>query len=192
MIFNMFGSGGDDSTLVMLIDGSITALTIPEGVTSVRKFAFHNCAALKSVTVPETVEAIGEAAFARCESLERVNLPNTITAIEGDTFYECSSLTSLQLPDSLESVGSSAFRATGIGSLVFPASLKTLDSMIAMGSNALTTVTFKGTPTTIHSNAFYACSGLTTIYVPWSEGEVDNAPWGATNATIHYNSTTEG
>lgn len=191
MIFNLSG-GGDDSTLTALIDGSITALTIPEGVTSIRKFAFYGCAALKSVTVPETVEAIGRGAFAGCENLERVNLPNAITAIEGDTFYECSSLTSLQLPDSLESVGDSAFQATGIGSLVFPATLKTLDSAIAVGSNALTTVTFRGTPMTIHSNAFSGCSGLTTIYVPWAEGAVGNAPWGATKATVYYNYTGEG
>ena len=40
--------------------------------------------------------------------------------------------------------------------------------------------TFSGTP-------FHNCFGITDIYVPWSEGEVANAPWGATRATIHYN-----
>ena len=39
---------------------------------------------------------------------------------------------------------------------------------------------------TIAINAFRGCSGITDIYVPWSEGEVANAPWEATNATIHY------
>lgn len=38
----------------------------------------------------------------------------------------------------------------------------------------------------IADNAFRGCSGITDIYVPWSEGEVANAPWEATNATIHY------
>ena len=38
----------------------------------------------------------------------------------------------------------------------------------------------------IVSNAFASCPNLTDIYVPWSEGAVANAPWGATNATIHY------
>jgi hypothetical protein len=29
-------------------------------------------------------------------------------------------------------------------------------------------------------------AGIRDIYVPWSEGEVANAPWEANNATIHY------
>ena len=50
------------------------------------------------------------------------------------------------------------------------------------------TVTFKGKPT-ISDSAFLNCGNLTTINVPWAEGEVANAPWGATNATINYNYT---
>lgn len=41
---------------------------------------------------------------------------------------------------------------------------------------------------TIDEGTFEGCTILTDIYVTWSEGEVANAPWGATNATIHYNS----
>jgi len=52
-------------------------------------------------------------------------------------------------------------------------------------------VYFKNTPSLINSNAF---KGMThssvNIYVPWAEGAVANAPWGATNATIHYNYST--
>jgi hypothetical protein len=53
----------------------------------------------------------------------------------------------------------------------------------------LTDITFKGTPMSIDSNAFASCSNLLTINVPWAEGEVSGAPWGATNATINYNYT---
>lgn len=41
----------------------------------------------------------------------------------------------------------------------------------------------------IDSTAFSGCNNLTAINVPWSEGEVANAPWGAVNATINYNYT---
>lgn len=34
---------------------------------------------------------------------------------------------------------------------------------------------------------FNGCTNLTDIKVPWAEGEVAGAPWGATNATITYN-----
>lgn len=56
-------------------------------------------------------------------------------------------------------------------------------------SENLTTVTFKGRPNQISDTAFRLCDNLTTINVPWSEGEVANAPWSATNATINYNYT---
>lgn len=55
----------------------------------------------------------------------------------------------------------------------------------------LTVVTFEGKPhsNSVNLSAFDACDNLTTINVPWSEGEVQNAPWGAINATINYNYT---
>ena len=55
----------------------------------------------------------------------------------------------------------------------------------------LTSLTFEGTPRSIDSSAFNGCTNLTTINVPWAEGAVANSPWGATNATINYNYTGE-
>ena len=54
---------------------------------------------------------------------------------------------------------------------------------------SLNTVVFTGTPRFIYDTAFDGCKMLTTINVPWSEGEVAGAPWGAPNATINYNYT---
>jgi hypothetical protein len=53
----------------------------------------------------------------------------------------------------------------------------------------LVSLTFEGTPESIANAAFVACDNLTTINVPWAEGAVANAPWGATNATITYGYT---
>ena len=55
--------------------------------------------------------------------------------------------------------------------------------------SSVTQIIINSTPSKIESNAFRRADALTDIYVPWSEGEVANAPWGATNATIHYNTT---
>lgn len=46
--------------------------------------------------------------------------------------------------------------------------------------------TFKGKPNSIYTSAFSGCTNLTTIRVPWAEGEVSGAPFGATNATLIY------
>lgn len=51
---------------------------------------------------------------------------------------------------------------------------------------ALTRVRIINNPKIISSNVFASCANLTDIYVSFSSGDVTGAPWGATNATIHY------
>ena len=48
-------------------------------------------------------------------------------------------------------------------------------------------VRITGNVSYIENAAFGSCPLLTDIYVTWAEGAVAGAPWGATNATIHYN-----
>jgi len=60
------------------------------------------------------------------------------------------------------------------------------NSYIFQGCGSLQKVCIDGAITALHANAFNGCSALTDIYVSWSEGAVANAPWSATNATIHY------
>lgn len=48
-------------------------------------------------------------------------------------------------------------------------------------------ITPETAPTSI--GTFMSGSGVTDVYVSWGEDEVSGAPWGATNATIHYNYT---
>lgn len=85
-------------------------------------------------------------------------------AIRSYMFSDCSNLALTSLPSGITSIGNYAFRdCTG-----------------------LTSITFTGKPNTISSSAFYGCKNLRTINVPWAEGAVADAPWGATNATINY------
>jgi hypothetical protein len=102
-------------------------------------------------------------AFYGCKSLKSINI-NRVTRIQGYAFYNCTELTTMSFPESLLSLESSSFG----------------------NCTKLATVTFKSTPQSISSTAFSGCTNLTTINVPWSKGDVYHAPWGATNATIHY------
>ena len=89
------------------------------------------------------------------------------TKVRDYAFYYCKNLALTSLPESLTSIGNYAFYSC----------------------TSLTSITFKGTPSSIMSSAFNGCTNLTDIKVPWAEGAVANAPWGATNATITYNYT---
>ena len=148
--------------------GNVTSMSIPNGVIYIENKAFYYCNKLVSISLPESITSIGESAFYRCEKLESVSLPN-LSAIADNTFSYCKALTSITIPASVNVInGSPFFSCTG-----------------------LTSVNFKGTPTgKISSSAFHGCTNLTDIYVPWAQGAVAGAPWGADNATIHYNTTT--
>ena len=106
-------------------------------------------------------------AFVNCTNLALTSLPEGLTSIGNGAFTGCSNLALTSLPESLTSIGVDTFS----------------------DCTSLTSITFKGTPTTIAANAFNSCTNLTDIKVPWAEGAVSGAPWGATNATITYNYT---
>ena len=63
----------------------------------------------------------------------------------------------------------------------------------AFGSTGFSKVYFTGSgkPGSMASIMFNNSTYISDIYVPWSEGEVADAPWGAVNATIHYNTQSE-
>lgn len=77
--------------------------------------------------------------------------------------------------------------ARSVSTLTLPADLPSIGDYAFAFWSGLSAVAFLGTPKSIAGSAFYACPNLTKITVPWAEGAVANAPWGATNATITYN-----
>lgn len=117
---------------------------------------------------------------------------NNITNLGSEPFYNCYNfrLPNDSLPSSLNSnITSNSFYACS--SLIIteiPAGVTGLYSRCFMGCSGITQLTFKGTPSIINSTSFSNCTNLTDIYVPWAENAIAGAPWGASNATVHYNS----
>ena len=142
-------------------------LELPETVRSIGESAFAYCYSLDWTALPAGLEHLGYRAFFVCTELALTSLPEGVKIIDGYTFLGCESLRTMRFHSGIRSIGHGAFEdCTG-----------------------LTEVTFYGKPDDIYSNAFSGCINLTAINVPWSEGEVAGAPWGATNATINYNYT---
>ena len=136
----------------------------------------------------------GEADSSFKDVIERTavnpTLPSDLTKIGDYMFYNCTSLALTSLPSGLKNIGYSAFsKCANLALTSLPSSLTSIENYAFYYCFGLSTLTFKGTPSSISSSAFSGCSNLTTINVPWAEGAVAKAPWGATNATINYNYT---
>ena len=144
---------------------NLALTSLPSGITSIGNFAFMECTSLSLTSLPSGITSIGDYVFAECTNLSLTSLPSGLTSIGEAAFQNCSNLALTSLPSGITSIGNYAFHHCP----------------------RLTSITFEGTPTTIANNAFNNCTNLVTINVPWSEGEVARAPWGATNATINYN-----
>jgi hypothetical protein len=105
--------------------------------------------------------------------------------------HACSGVSSpclKSIPDGVKTIGTCAFQScTSLKEMSFPQGLESIGDRAFDYCLSLKSLTFKGTPISIHAEAFSRCTGITAINVPWAEGAVANAPWGATNATINYN-----
>ena len=158
------------------------------GHTFIRGQMYANIRYLKSIEIPDNIGYIGDIAFQNCTNLALTSLPEGLMSIELGAFDGCTNLALTSLPDGLTSIGHSAFqRCTSLALTSLPAGLTSISYEAFKNCTSLTSITFKGTPSSIMSSAFSGCINLTDIKVPWAEGAVANAPWGATNATITYN-----
>ena len=167
------------------------ALTsLPDGLTTIETNAFTNCTNLALTSLPNGLTSIKGGAFRGCTQLALTSLPDGLTEIVGSAFYGCGQLALTSLPNRLTEIDTYTFYyCTNLALTSLPSGLTIIRGYAFYGCTGLTSITFEGKPNSIANNAFNNCTNLTTINVPWAEGEVANAPWGATNATINYNYT---
>ncbi len=183
----------------------LTSIVIPNSVTSIGEYAFQYCSKLTSVSIPDSVTSIESSAFYNCNNLKYNEYDNAyylgnngnsysaliktknkdITAcvihdktklISDLAFYNCSKLTSIAIPDSVASIGSSAFRGSGLTSItvnegntvyhsVGNCIIETEAKKLVLGCKN-SVIPTDGSVTSIGKQAFYECSKLTSIAIP--------------------------
>ncbi len=174
-------------------DGDGGDVTIPDGVTSIRNYAFSGCTGLTSVTIPGSVTSIGEYAFSVCTGLTSVTIPDSVTNI-GMYAFIGSGLTSVTIPGSVTSFGTYAFfECTSLTSVTILDGVTSIDDGAFSDCTSLTSVTIPGSVTSINEYAFRNCTSLTDVYYGGSEAQwkaikiVDYYNEELTGAKIHYN-----
>lgn len=156
---------------------SLINIELSSMLKSISDGAFIGCNNLLSVKLPDTVESIGLNAFSRCSSLTSIKLSESLISIHDSAFYGCSSLISLIIPKNVTSIGdgySGSFNnCSSLTSIkVHPNntiynSNNNCNAIIKTNTNELVqgckNTIIPSNITKICNNAFYGCSGLTSI-----------------------------
>ncbi|MDR2965666.1 MAG: leucine-rich repeat domain-containing protein [Treponema sp.] len=142
------GAPTDDEVTGAFYNTQITAVTIPEGVTSIYAVGFAYCPELTSVTLPESLEFMGWMAFALTPKLQSIIIPGNTKFDDGSGNH------------------SGHFLESGIKSLILSEGITELSDLIFRSCHYLTDVTLPSTLKIINDHAFSGCGRLTNITLP--------------------------
>lgn len=144
---------------------NLTAVEMPESVTTIGGSAFYGCTGLTSVTILGDVDDIWGHGFENCTSLQNVTI-NGVTNIDDSAFKGCTSLQSIVLPEGLTKIGEAAFHSSGLESISFPSTLTEVGESAFHSCHQLTNIDFNGCSAVFAGNAFAWCESLEEVYIP--------------------------
>lgn len=162
------------------IEGEIV---IPEGVTSIGKYAFVNCDKITKVILPESLKHIGEDAFGGCVEISDVLYSGDISgwcSIDfvsllsnpksyADSLYIDNSIVSgdIIISGTVACIGRAAFLGcTDITSVSIQNGVTCIKDSAFRGCTNITGVSIPDSVTTIEANAFYLCMNISNINLP--------------------------
>ncbi len=171
---------------------TITKISIPYGVTTVR--AFQKFTNLVEISMPDSVVEIRETSFAGCEKLSVINFSKNLKMIGASAFRNCKSLNNISLPDnSLEIIGGGAFSdCSSLTSFVVPGSVTNLGDLFS-GCSKLSEITLQDGVKSISGHAFcnvYDIGGI-TLTIPVSCISIANNAFYGKGYWVHYNGSIE-
>jgi hypothetical protein len=198
-----------ESKLAQVLDGSITELTEQDlqGATQIQSRALYQRNNLTRLHLPEGLTTIQNYACENCPKLTTVVLPKSLKNCDYSAFYNDGAISEVYYNGNISEWCRISFGQGGGNPIVFagnlylknssneyellenpiiPNNVSKIESYVFSGCK-FTNVRIGNGITSINKTAFSSCDALTDIYIDKPENSVSGAPWGATNATIHWN-----
>ena len=168
------------SDMLYLNGELITNLVIPEGTTTIGKYAFYGNGNIVSVTIADSVKSIQSRAFDTCYNVRDLIIGNGVETIGDYAFYNCGNIKSLTIPDSVTAIGESAFKyCPKLTNVTIGKNVTTIGYKAFSSCSGLTSITIPDGVTTICGSAFSYCSGLANITIPKSVNAIHSGAFEA-------------
>ena len=149
---------------------------IPDSVTSIRQWAFHNSDQLETIAIPASLKKLSRDCFTGCPNLK------SITVAEGNEVYDsrndCNAIirtenntliiggTETIIPDSVTEIGPFAFdHRAGLKKIVIPDSVTKIGDCAFNECSGLTDIVIPASVTTLGDMAFAGCTNLKTASI---------------------------
>ena len=193
---------GSPTPITRYFGTQVEEYILGEDVTSIGREAFFNCGNLTSIQMSNNVTTIGEGAFKHCQNLTSVIISDNVTSIGQFAFSDCWKLASITIPSGVTDIDWVFGGCYGLNKVVINSNAL-MSKEFSMG---LSLSSYFGPQvkeyvlgeevTAIGDNAFYNCTGLTTLIIPGNVTSIgENAFAGCyslTSVNIPKNTTSIG
>lgn len=94
-----------EKTILIVAPEAIHECTLPEGLITIKSWAFYRCRNLNTITFPSTLKEIGHIAFGECKNLTgTIELPDRLEILGTSVFYNCNNITKVIIGKNLNTI----------------------------------------------------------------------------------------
>lgn len=157
------------SKLILYPIGKVGSYTVPDGVSTIERFAFAGSSRLSGITIPPSVASIEHGAFSSCSILRSITIPGSVNSIAENAFSGCIELRSACfLGDAPTTIG----LVDPYGNRVFPPSTTVY---YFNGATGFTSPTWLGFPSVNMGEFSFIAPWLLTNGLPYN-ADVESDP----------------
>ena len=149
-----------------MLNGKLSKVVIPEGVTTIRRGAFAHCGSLASVTIPDSVTTVEGNPFHDCRNLREMILSpeHPALALAGGALTDRAGERLICCPGGLQG-----------GTFAIPAGIRIIGDEAFHSLKNLRNVTIPDSVTAIGENAFRRCVSLQSVTIPKGVVSIGNS-----------------